>query len=177
MARMNATQIASVNNAREIFRQVGLGTRIDVLETASTASPLLPTTAGTVEASKLLQTGTAKDLDTLVVGLHATTVETGLTAHSGGTQAAALALSTTKSMHNITTAAAGNDSVKLPAATGSGIIHWVKNSAAANSIQLFGSGTDTIDGVATATGVAVAAGKSRICIDIAAGLWVSILGA
>jgi hypothetical protein len=75
------------------------------------------------------------------------------------------------------TVSSANDSVKLPAATGSGAVHWVKNSAAANSLQLFGAATETIDGVASATGVAVAAGKSRICLDFATGTWLSILGA
>lgn len=103
--------------------------------------------------------------------------ETGLTAAAGGTQAAALALAAAKTVHNIATVGSAADSVKLPLATGSGQMHWVKNSAAANSLQLYGSGTDTIDAVATATGVAVAAGKSRICYDMAAGLWVSLLGA
>lgn len=104
-------------------------------------------------------------------------IETGLTAHAGGTQAAALALSATKSIHNITTVGTAADSVVLPASTGGGAVHWVKNSAAANSLQLFGLSADTIDGVTAATGVAVAAGKSRICLDFAAGTWLSILGA
>lgn len=104
-------------------------------------------------------------------------IETGLTAHAGGTQAAALGLSATKSIHNVTIVGSANDSVVLPAATGSGTVHWVKNSAAANSMQLFGLSADTIDGVTAATGVAVAAGKSRICLDFASGTWLSILGA
>lgn len=134
-------------------------------------------TAGTVLASKTVVAGASKDVDVLLVNLLKVGVETGLTAHAGGTQAAALALSTAKSAHEVTTVGTAADSVKLPAATGSGAIHWVKNSAAANSLQLFGSSTDTIDGVATATGVAIAAGKGRVCIDIAAGSWFSILGA
>jgi hypothetical protein len=104
-------------------------------------------------------------------------IETPITAAAGGTQAGALALSATKSIHQVTTVSSANDSVKLPLATGSGTVHWIKNSAAANSCQVFGSGTDTIDAVATATGVAVAAGKSRIFVDTAAGLWQSLLGA
>jgi hypothetical protein len=104
-------------------------------------------------------------------------IENTITAHAGGTQAAAFALSTTKSIHNVTIVGTAADSVILPAATGSGVVHWVKNSAAANSLQLFAASTETIDGVASATGVAVAAGKSRICLDFATGLWLSILGA
>ncbi len=104
-------------------------------------------------------------------------IENTITAHVGGGQGSAFALSATKSIHNITVVGSANDSVALPLATGSGTVHWVKNSAAANSAQLFGSGTDTIDGVTSSTGVAVAAGKSRICLDFSSGLWLSILGA
>lgn len=103
--------------------------------------------------------------------------ENTITAHAGGTQAAAFALSATKGTHNITTVGTAADSVVLPASTGGGAVHWVKNSAAANSLQLFGLSADTIDGVTASTGVAVAAGKSRICIDAVLGAWQSILGA
>ena len=44
-------------------------------------------------------------------------------------------------------------------------------------MQVFGLGTDTIDDIAEATGVAIAATKRRIFIDTAAGKWTSILGA
>lgn len=137
-------------------------------------------TAGVVTASKTLVVGASKNVDTLNVALlsvGAAGLEPAITAHAGGTQAAALALSTTASFHDVTTVGTAADSVKLPLATGSGNIHWVKNSAAANSLQLFGSGTDTIDGVATATGVAIAAGKGRLLIDDGAGTWESLLGA
>ncbi len=101
--------------------------------------------------------------------------ENGLTAHAGGTQAAALALSGNAAVHLVATVGFANDSVALPAATGSGNIHLVSNQAAANSMQLFGAGTDTINGVATATGVAVAAGKNALCVDVAAGKWVALI--
>lgn len=104
-------------------------------------------------------------------------LEIGITAHAGGTQAAAFALSTTASFHEVTVVGTANDSVKLPLATGSGNQHYVKNSDSTDSLQVFGSGTDTIDGVATATGVAIAAGKTRTFIDTAAGKWQSLLGA
>jgi hypothetical protein len=134
-------------------------------------------TAGTVTASKTVVAGASKDVDTLLVNLFKGGLETGLTAHAGGGQGSALALSVTKSIHNVTVVATANDSVALPLATGSGAVHWVKNSDSTDSLQLFGSGTDTIDGVATGTGVAIAAGKGRICIDIASGAWISMLSA
>src|SRR5260221_6600163 len=101
----------------------------------------------------------------------------GITVHAGEPNEAAWFLSATKSIHNVTTVGTAADSCSLPAATGSGVVHWVKNSAAANSMQLFGVATETIDAVASATGVAIAAGKSRICLDFATGTWLSILGA
>lgn len=103
-------------------------------------------------------------------------IETGLTAHAGGTQAAALGLSAGVTFHEVTVCATAADSVKLPPAVGSGIIHIVKNSGAA-SCQVYGTSPDTIDQVATATGVAVGIGKSRLFVDSAAGKWQSLLGA
>lgn len=103
-------------------------------------------------------------------------VENNITAHVGGTQAAALALNPLKTVHNVTTVATAADSVKLPLATGSGAQHLINNSGA-NSLKVFGSSTDTIDAVATATGVSIAAGKARLLTDIAVGKWISLLGA
>jgi hypothetical protein len=104
-------------------------------------------------------------------------IETGLTAHAGGTQAAALALSASKMIHNVTIVGTDADSVKLPASVGLGAVHIVMNSDAAQDIQVFGSGTDTINAVATATGVAIGEGKSAIFVDYAAGKWFMILSA
>lgn len=104
-------------------------------------------------------------------------IEDSITAAAGGTQAGALALSTSKAVHRVTIVGSANDSVKLPLATGSGATHFIMNSAAANSLQVFGSGTDTINDVATATGVAQAAGKGAWYVDVAAGKWYRSLGA
>lgn len=104
-----------------------------------------------------------------------TLIETGLTAHSGGTQAAALALSPTVFVHQVNTVAAGNDSVSLPASV-AGQLHIVINNAAANSLQVYGAGTDTINNVATATGVAQAAGIAGMYYCPAPGKWFRMLG-
>ena len=103
-------------------------------------------------------------------------VENTITATAGGVQATALLLDATKSVHNITTVATAADAVRLPLAVGSGVQHLVNNSGAA-SMKVYGSGTDTIDAVATATGVSIGAGKARLLVDIAAGKWISLLGA
>lgn len=84
----------------------------------------------------------------------------GLTAHAGGGQGSALAL--TALVNVISTVGTAADSVALPAPSKVGQVIVVVNAAAANSMQVFGSGTDTINGVATGTGVAQAAGKTGI---------------
>lgn len=98
--------------------------------------------------------------------------DTGITAHAGGTQAAALPLKADVSFHEVTVCATTADSVKLPAAT-VGQMHFVKNSGAA-SLQVFGSGTNTIDSVATATGVALPAGNGEWYICLVAGNYIRL---
>ena len=68
----------------------------------------------------------------------------------------------TKSASRVDTVATAADSVRLKAMV-AGEICYVTN-ASATSLQLFGAGTATINAVATATGVAVAAGKTYIVI-------------
>jgi hypothetical protein len=98
----------------------------------------------------------------------ATSTDTGITAYAGGGQTNATQL--VAQFNKVATVASGNDSVKLPTivntptqlgAIGSQVI--VRN-AGSNSLQVFGGGTDTINDVATATGVAVGAGKTAIFI-------------
>lgn len=105
-------------------------------------------------------------------------VVTGITAHAGGGQASAVAL--TGLVNSVDTVATAADSVKLPAPTIKGQAVVVINNAATNSMQVFGSGTDTINGVATGTGVAQAAGKTAIYIAMGVGTainWFRLLSA
>jgi hypothetical protein len=97
------------------------------------------------------------------------TVTDALTAHAGGGQANALLL---PSRYNrVTTVASAADSVKLQPGV-PGLVQTVRNDAVTNSMQVFGSGTDTINGVATGTGVAVAAGHEAqfVCYAAPAGV-------
>ena len=98
----------------------------------------------------------------------AANTDTAITAFAGGGQTSATLL--TAQFNKVATVASSADSVKLPqisavpntlGAVGSSVI--VRN-AGANSTQVFGSGTDTINDTATATGVAVGAGKTAIFI-------------
>lgn len=90
-----------------------------------------------------------------------------LTAHSGGGQGSALAL--TKTINRLTTVAAQGDSVALPAAV-PGTICYVINKGA-NAAQVFGNGTDTINLIATATGVSQGVGTFAKYACTVAGNW------
>lgn len=93
----------------------------------------------------------------------------GLIAHAGGTQAAALAL--TAAINSVGTVGTIADSVKLPASA-AGAICVVINDAAL-SLQCFGASTDTIDDVATATGIAVPGKSTAVFWCPVAGKWYS----
>lgn len=90
-----------------------------------------------------------------------------ITAFAGGGQASATAL--TSMINRVTTVATAGDSVKLPAAA-PGLDVIVINSGA-NPMQVYGAGTDTINGVATATGVSQMQNSVCIYACTVAGLW------
>jgi hypothetical protein len=91
-----------------------------------------------------------------------------LTAHAGGGKASALAL--TADINRISTVATAADSVLLPASV-AGMRIVVINGAATNAMQVFGTGTDTINDVATATGVSQSAGIATLYSCPVAGKW------
>lgn len=104
----------------------------------------------------------------------------GLTAQADGTKANATALG--YGVNTVTTVAGAADSVLLPYAY-PGAVVFVANTVA-TAIQTFGKGTDTVDGVATGTGVAQGASKRCWYIGVSgsgdgsdAGSWLSLVGA
>lgn len=90
---------------------------------------------------------------------------------AGTTRADATQLA--KQINQVTTAAAGTG-VILPASATAGIgaVVIVFN-AGANALQVYGSGSDTIDGVAGSTGVPLTNAKRCIYILVAANTWIS----
>jgi len=100
-----------------------------------------------------------------------TGVEASVTAFAGGGKASATPLSATKNFHRISVCATAADSVLLPAAT-VGQMHFLRNDGAA-AAQVFGAGTDTINAVATATGVSLAPGSGVLFFCLSAGAWVT----
>lgn len=100
----------------------------------------------------------------------------GLTAQADGTKGNATPLG--YGINTITTVAGAADSVLLPPAF-PGAIAIVINTVA-TAIQVFGSGTDTIDGIATGTGIDQAASARAVYYGVAgtgdgsdAGAWYS----
>ena len=92
---------------------------------------------------------------------------TGIVAFAGGGQGSATAL--TAVVNHVITVASANDSVKLPV-WGAGLIIYVVN-AGANSLQVFAASAQTINEVASATGVALAVGKTAIYVAGPATKW------
>ena len=98
-----------------------------------------------------------------------------ITAHAGGGQTNAVPL--VAEVNRITTVATAGDSVMLPAAT---VNQGVTNQAGltvliinhgANPVQVYGAGTDTINDVATATGVSQMQGSMTFFTCTSTGKW------
>jgi hypothetical protein len=102
-----------------------------------------------------------------LVGLFGESASDSLTAHAGGGQASALVL--TSELNRVSTVATSGDSVALPVSF-AGLTIIVEN-AGANPMQVYGAGTDTINGVATATGVSQMASSVVIYTCYTAGAW------
>lgn len=96
-----------------------------------------------------------------------------ITAFAGGGKASATALSATKNLHRISVCATAGDSFLLPPAL-AGQAHYVRHDGAA-AAQAFGAGTDTINGVATATGIVHPAGLGMWYVCTTAGAWTTSL--
>ncbi len=108
------------------------------------------------------------------------TMSAALTA-TGANRGGALVLTT--QFCNVTTAAASTG-VLLPPSGGNGGSNvfpgsqigqgiFIFNSATGNTIQVYAAGSDTIDGVAGATGVPLSNNKRCVFFCVAAGTWIS----
>lgn len=97
-----------------------------------------------------------------------------LTAHVGGGQGSALAL--TRQINRVTTVASSGDSVLLPAAIAG---RWVTvvNAAAANAMDVFPQSGEIINALSANTAISVAANKVINFYCAVAGTWNSLLTA
>lgn len=98
---------------------------------------------------------------------------TGIVAKAGGTKAAAVPL--VNSLNLVATCATLNDSVLMPKAIAGSVVFITNNGA--QTLAIYGQGTDTIDGAATATADTLAAGKTACWVCYATGAWFSIQSA
>ncbi len=117
---------------------------------------------------------TSKALNGMLDRMLPTKLDTAITAKAGGVQADATPLNAAASFHDVTVVATAADAIALPPAR-VGQFHFVKNSAAL-SMQVFAPTPDTIDSVATATGVPVPAGTGRLFVCLVDGNYVSVAG-
>lgn len=90
-----------------------------------------------------------------------------IVAHAGGGQANATPL--VYEVNRVTTVANPGDSVLLPPSAAGLTVILINNGA--NPMQVYGSGNDTIDGVASATGVSQMQGSNVIYVCTTAGAW------
>lgn len=97
-----------------------------------------------------------------------TSQQIGITATPSGNQATAFALN--GAICIISVCATIADAVKLPLGYVGAAVQITNDGA--TSAQVYGTGTDTIQGAATATGVALAAGATAwyVCISVTAGV-------
>jgi hypothetical protein len=98
-----------------------------------------------------------------------------ITARAGGTRAAAVPL--LAAFNRISVCATVADSVALPPATGGQEVTVINSGAAATQVFAAPGTADTINGVAAATGISLAAAGKAQFVSPDVGLWFSILSA
>lgn len=163
-------QVIAINDASNAMQVFGAGT--DTIDDVATATGVAQIGKSVVlytspVAGKWYSLGLGLSFN--AGGFPLASVSNGLTAHAGGTQAAALAL--VSSINRVTTVATAADSVKLPTSVAGLVITIINNGA--NAMQVFGASTDTINGVATATGVSQHPNSVVRYYCAVAGLWQS----
>lgn len=117
---------------------------------------------------------TANALNSMLDRMLPTKLDTAITAKAGGVQATALPLNPNASFHEVTVVATAADAIVLPPAR-VGQLHFVKNSAAL-SMQVFAPTPDTVDSVATATGVVQLAGDAVLYACLVDGNYIRLGG-
>lgn len=136
------------------------------------ATVTLPTVANVIPTFSNTAGNLVDSSHSIIGNFFVGTAANGLTAHAGGGQTNALLL-TADVINNVTTVATTADSVKLPPSNVGESVTIANNGA--NSMQVFGSGTDTINSVATGTGVSQAAGTTVTYRVNVAGNWLAVL--
>lgn len=146
----------------------------DVANAATSAHNLGLGTADSPTFAALTITGAATAASFVSTGLNVLSNVNALTAHSGGGQGSALAL--TQAINRVTTVAAGGDSVKLPASLAGNMI-VVTNSAASNAMDCFPASGEVINALSANTALSIVANSTVIFFCAVAGIWNSVVTA
>lgn len=95
-----------------------------------------------------------------------------ITAHAGGGQASSVPLTSTTRIHVVSVCATAGDSISFDASAAAGVMHYIRNNGVA-ACQLYGviGGTDTINGVAGATGISIPANSGIFVACAVATKW------
>ncbi len=142
---------------------------------------------GIAQAVNITGTNETSKNQVVNVGFLRMSVTDSITAFSGGGQTSAVLLNS--SLNRITTVAAGNDSVKLPPCRDGigtagppgapsktlGMVMYVVNAAASNSLNLYPTAGGSINAIAADSPYAIAANKTVgfVCVGT---IWYSLLG-
>lgn len=147
---------------------------------------------GIAQAVQVTGTNSEMRRSVVRVGFVRLSVTDTLTAFAGGGQTSALQLDS--AYNRVSTVASANDSVKLPPCRAgainagpsgafgiipgetTGVVVWVSNAAAANSMNVFPATGDAINALSANAAYAMAANKTAAFICGTAGIWYSVLG-
>ena len=169
----SVTGAATIGGAASIVGNATFGGTASITGATKLGSTLAVTGNSTLGGTASVTGNTTLGGTTALVGdatatgyILGSTADT-LTAHAGGGQASATQLS--KQLNHITVCATAADSVKLPVSV-AGMSITVRNDGAKDA-QVFGTSPDTINGVATGTGVALTAASSATYRCFTAGKW------
>ena len=126
----------------------------------------LAATPGTSKAGSALIADASGNI--LIAGqLYQSFVDSIVAQHTSPSQSTATAM--TGMINRVITVTSANDAVKLPASVAGLEVQVINHGA--NPMQVYGAGTDTINDVATATGVSQMQGSSVVYSCVTAGTW------
>src|SRR6185437_14171819 len=158
MANVTMIAPASALGTQVIFADGSVGSAVD-----ATYSVSVPAS----HVGELLEAGYS-------IGIPLRSNTNAITAHAGGGQANAVAL--TSSINRVTVVASGNDSVRLPVSV-AGMQITIINAAASNSMNLYPASGEIINALSADAALAVAANKTVIAMCAVAGTWNTVVTA
>lgn len=162
-----STLINGGANALQLF-----GTGTDTVNGAAYATGVSIPAGALVTAYCVTQGAWIAQVTVFSAGIAVDSVTNAITAHAGGGQGSSVAL--TSQVNGVTVCATAGDSVHLPPSTPGTVVYVVNTGATA--CQVYGGGTDTINGVVTATGISMPPNSADMFICTAAGAWFAEVG-